>query len=155
MSKKFLFDEKKGTFNKSKYFANENFALPQVIGSWRTHYNSWKLVKKNYLLIKYENLIADPISEFTKVHTYLEKVLKIKISEEKFKKAIELSSFDRLKKIEEREGFSESVLNSKTGKKEKFFYLGPKNNWKKILDKNISDEICKEFEKEMRELEYI
>ena len=57
--------------------------------------------------------------------------------------------------MEEKEGFSESVLNSKTGKKEKFFYLGPKNNWEKMLDKNISDEICKEFETEMRELEYI
>ncbi len=56
-SKKFLFDERKGTFNKSKYFTNENFALPQVIGSCRTHYKSWKLLKKNYLLIKYENLV--------------------------------------------------------------------------------------------------
>ena len=93
--------------------------------------------------------------EFTKIYNYLEKVLKIKISEEKFKKAIELSRFERLREIEEKEGFSESVLNSKTGKKEKFFYLGPKNNWEKMLDKNISDEICKEFETEMRELEYI
>ena len=154
-SKKFLFDERKGTFNKSKYLANENFALPQVIGSWRTHYKSWKLLKKNYLLIKYENLIADPVREFTKVYSYLERVLKIKISEKKFKKAIELSRFERLREIEEKDGFSESVLNSKTGKKEKFFYLGPKNNWEKVLDRSISDEICKEFETEMKELEYI
>ena len=110
---------------------------------------------KNYLLIKYENLIADPVREFTKVYSYLERVLKIKISEKKFKKAIGLSRFERLREIEEKDGFSESVLNSKTGKKEKFFYLGPKNNWEKVLDRSISDEICKEFETEMKELEYI
>ena len=37
----------------------------------------------------------------------------------------------------------------------KFFNLGKKNRWKDILEKNISDEIEKEFNKEMIELGYL
>ena len=33
------------------------YPLPQMIGSWGTHYKSWKKMKFNYLLIKYEDLI--------------------------------------------------------------------------------------------------
>ena len=36
-----------------------------------------------------------------------------------------------------------------------FFNLGPDNNWKEILKKEISDEIEIVFEKEMKELGYL
>ena len=154
-SKNFIMDDRKGIFNKSKIEKENIFTLPQVIGSWRTHYQSWKLIKKNYLLVKYENLIDNPEFEFKKIANYLEPLLKVKFNNENILRAIKLSSFDRLKKIEEKEGFVESVKNIETGKKETFFNLGPKNDWKNILDKNISDEISKKFEPEMRELGYV
>jgi len=154
-SKKFILDERKGLFSKSKIEQNNIFALPQVIGSWKTHYNSWKLIKKNYLLVKYEDLINKPELEFKRIASYLEPLIKLKFTDETISKAIKLSSFDRLKKIEEEEGFFESVMNSETGKKEIFFNLGPKNNWKKILDKNVSEEINKKFKLEMKELGYL
>jgi hypothetical protein len=154
-SKKFIFDDTKGIFNRSKVEQNNIFALPQVIGSWKTHYNSWKLIKKNYLLVKYEDLIEKPELEFKKIANYLEPLLKLKFTHENISKAIQLSSFDRLKKIEEEEGFIESIKNMETGKKETFFNLGPKNDWKKILNKNISQEISKKFELEMKELGYL
>ncbi len=154
-SKKFIFDENKGIFNKSKIKNNENFALPQVVGSWKTHYNSWKFMKKNYLLIKYENLINDAQSEFKKVASYLEIFLRVKFTNEQVNRAIKLSSFDRLQSLEEKEGFSESVINLKTKNKDKFFYLGPKNDWRKTLDIKISESIALEFKKEMKELGYL
>ena len=154
-SKKFIFDDTKGIFNRSKVEQNNIFALPQVIGSWKTHYNSWKLIKKNYLLVKYEDLIEKPELEFKKIANYLEPLLKLKFTHDNISKAIQLSSFDRLKKIEEEEGFIESIKNMETGKKETFFNLGPKNDWKKILNKNISQEISKKFELEMKELGYL
>ena len=154
-SKEFILDERKGIFNKSKIEQNSIFTLPQVIGSWKTHYNSWKLIRKNYLLVKYEDLIEKPEAEFKRIANYLEPLLKVKFTNENITKAIKLSSFDRLKKIEEKDGFLESVTNSETGKKETFFNLGPKNDWKKILNKNISDEICRKFKIEMKELGYI
>ncbi len=154
-SRDFLFDENKGIFNKSKIKENSNYALPQVIGSWKTHYKSWKSMKKNYLLIKYENLVNDPINEFKKISNYLEVFLNMKFSDELIKRAIKLSSFERLKKIEEIEGFSESPLNLKTNKREKFFNLGPKNNWQHILSKDLSNQIENVFRKEMEELGYL
>ena len=36
-----------------------------------------------------------------------------------------------------------------------FFNLGPDNNWREILKKEISDEIEIVFEKEMKELGYL
>jgi hypothetical protein len=56
--------------------------------------------------------------------------------------------------MEKEHGFSESAVNER-GEKQNFFYLGPKNDWKKILDKNISEEINKEFQEEMSELGYL
>ena len=154
-SKEFILDERKGIFNKSKIEQSKIFTLPQVIGSWKTHYNSWKLIKKNYLLVKYEDLIEKPESEFKRIASYLEPLLKVRFTNENVAKAIELSNFDRLKKIEEKEGFFESPMNLETGKKETFFNLGPKNDWRNILNKNISDEIYKKFKIQMKELGYI
>ena len=154
-SKEFILDERKGIFNKSKIEKSKVFTLPQVIGSWKTHYNSWKLIKKNYLLVKYEDLINKPESEFKRIASYIEQLLKVRFTNENVAKAIELSNFDRLKKIEEKEGFFESPMNLETGKKETFFNLGPKNDWRNILNKNISDKIYKTFEIEMKELGYI
>ena len=38
---------------------------------------------------------------------------------------------------------------------EHLFYLGPKNDWKKLLDNKISKEIEQKFQNEMKELKYL
>ena len=68
--------------------------------------------------------------------------------------AVKLSSFDNLKNMENNYGFTESSI-SKDGEKNKFFFLGPKNDWTKLLDKEIINEINKEFSVEMKELGYL
>ena len=106
-------------------------------------------------MVKYEDLIEKPQLEFKRIASYLEPLVKLKFTDEDVARAIELSSFDRLKKIEEKEGFVESVKNIETGKKEIFFNLGPNNDWKKNLDKNITKEINEKFAIEMGELGYL
>ena len=81
--------------------------------------------------------------------------MRVKFTNEQVNRAIKLSSFDRLQSLEEKEGFSESVINLKTKNKDKFFYLGPKNDWRKTLDIKISESIALEFKKEMKELGYL
>ena len=158
-SKEFLFNEGLQltmSDNDKKLFMNRNdHPLPEIIGSWQTHYKSWKNMKKNFLLIKYEKLIKTPKDEFKKISKFLEKILKTTFKDEQIAKAINDSSFINLKKMEEEQGFSESKINKKTGKRNKFFYLGPENDWKKLLDKKISDEITSKFEVEMKELGYL
>ena len=146
----FLLDEKKViTFDNQKIENN----LPHIISSWKNHFNSWKKMKKNYLLIKYENLLFSPEQEFGKIINYLERIFDRKFDKKKVIDAIEKNNFDKLKEFEKKNGFIEApkfLGNSKS-----FFYLGPKNDWKNLLEAKISKKIENEFEKEMRELNYI
>ena len=56
--------------------------------------------------------------------------------------------------MEKKYGFEESSKN-REGKKNEFFYLGPQNDWKKIVEKSVSDEINSKFKEEMQELGYL
>jgi hypothetical protein len=154
-TKNFIFDEKRVVLLARPKINRGDYSLPQIIGSWQTHYKTWKIMNKNFLLIKYENLINTPNSEFKKIANYLERLFKTKFTNEQIERAINSSSFDKLQKMEEKKGFFESAENKQTGEKNKFFYLGPKNDWTKILDKEIADEISSRFEPEMKELGYL
>ena len=57
--------------------------------------------------------------------------------------------------MEEKQGFDESIILSKTKKKIKFFNLGKKNDWKTLLDKKLIKKIESQFKNEMRELRYL
>ena len=158
-AKKFLFNNNQvltlSKQEKEKYEKYETkYPLPQIIGSWKTHYLSWKSLKKNYLLVKYENLINNPKDEFEKIADFISNLIRHNFNKSEIDTAIKLSSFDKLEKMERDHGFIESSIN-KEGEKNKFFYLGPKNDWKNILNKNISDEISKKFQEEMKELDYL
>ena len=147
-AKEFLFDERRiiiGNFDKKDY------PLPTLLASWKTHYLSWKQVKLNYLLIKYENLLNNPIQEFKKISNYLSKLLTVKISEKKIENSIRSNSFNNLKKMEESNGFGEFISHDN----KKFFNLGPKNNWETLLERKTADEIEDKFKNEMKELGYI
>ena len=157
-AKKFLFLENQiltpSKKEREKYLGKDKHPLPTIIGSWRTHYLSWRNMKKNNLLVKYENLISHPKEEFTKISSFLTQILKIKFNEEQIDQAIHLSSFSNLQGMEKKYGFTESSTRA-NGQKNKFFYLGPENDWQKILDKKYSDEISEKFGKEMKDLGYL
>ena len=111
-------------------------------------------ITKNYLLIKYENLLENPYLEFGKISKYLENHLNVKFDEKKIKKAIKTCSFRNLQQLEKDGKFKEQTVD-KQNKSVKFVHLGPENDWKKILDKNISREIENKFKAEMEELGYL
>ena len=113
---KFLFEENqiigKDKFNKVVQGAE----MISLIGSWKNNYNSWKNFPKNLYLIKYENLIENPIKEFTKLCDFLS-LLNIEFNKEKINQSIISCSFENLKNQEKKVGFKESVLSQKIGKK--------------------------------------
>ena len=78
-----------------------------------------------------------------------------KINKNKLKNALNSTSFEKLKQKEKAQGFSEAVSSITTNKKITFFNLGPKNDWKKMLDKKIRNKIEEAFKKEMVELGYL
>ena len=155
-AKEFMLDETRALgkkFDPNSPSVNQDMFT--VLTSWKTHYLSWKNFKKNYLLIKYENLVSEPNKEFRKITKYLNDVMHIKIEEDKIDHAIESNSFENLKKIENRDGFKEAIKDKDSGEVKRFFNLGPNNKWEKILDSEIKDEIEKRFNVEMKELGYL
>ena len=60
-----------------------------------------------------------------------------------------------MKKNETKYGFSEAVPSREDkNKKISFFNLGPKNDWNKILDKNLKEKLEKIFQNELKSLSY-
>ena len=155
-AKDFLFDERKAIgkrFDPNDPEVNRNIFT--VLSSWKNHYTSWKQFKKNYLLIKYEDLLSNPKDEFYNLSNYISKLLNIEFENNKINHAIKSNSFENLKKLEKEGGFEEAVSDKETGEKKEFFNLGPANDWSKLLSSELRESIEKEFEVEMRELGYI
>ena len=134
--------------NKSKDF---NF-----LGNWSDHYISWKNINFCPIkIIKYEDLMIDTESIFFSTLEFLSKFLKIKLDKKKINNALISTSFKKLSRMEKKEGFQEAIISSKTKKKIRFFNLGKKNNWNKLLDKKIIRKIESNFKNEMIELGYL
>ena len=128
--------------------------VPTILLSWADHYNSWKVFKKNYLLVKYENLLTDPVNEFLKITDFLGSIVKFKFEEKEILELIENCKFEKFSNQEDNHGFIDNSSTNKSLRK-KFFKLGPNNNWEKLLDSQIRVKIEKAFENEMKELQYL
>ena len=68
---------------------------------------------------------------------------------------METTSFVKLKKKEDKEGFSEAIFSKKEGEKIPFFNMGFKSDWKKILKKSTVRKVEEKFGKEMTDLGYL
>lgn len=149
-------DEKALEFilNDNQTIGIEENTIPQLLSSWNNHYNSWKRFPKNNILIKYENLILDPKKEVLKLTQYLKQFFELSYSDIELDQILHNSSFENLKNLEEKGLFKENALN-KDNVTKKFFHLGKKNDWKKLLDKKVSEALEKNFKKEMLELGYL
>jgi len=150
---KFLFAS--SVIGNSKSFEERKDGILTLLGKWNDHYRSWTRNNNNLLIIKYEDLVANPETELIKLIKFLKKYLNLKTSEKKNKMILETTSFSNLQNMEKQGLFKESVINKKTDSKVNFFHLGPKNKWQDILDKKIVSEIEKNFYSEMRELGYL
>ena len=135
--------------------ANDMF----LMGNWAENFISWKPFSNynKYLLIKYEDLVKDRDLELRKILKFLCNLqgVKFQIDQKKFKNVIETTGFERMQKLEKERGFREAKTDLKTGEKLPFFNLGPKNDWKKLLDPKIKEKIEKAFKREMTELNYL
>jgi phosphoribosyl 1,2-cyclic phosphodiesterase len=140
-------------------FEKSGFSDFQFISSWSMNYKSWIVQKKVPIkLIKYEDLINKTYAVFLEIVEFINNTTKNnqKIDKIKLKNTLKSTSFEILKKNENDKGFSEAVSSNKDkNKKISFFHLGPKNDWRKILNTEIKVKLEKTFEKELKELTYI
>ena len=138
---------------------NEGEGTLVYTGNWASNYKSWKSFESvgKYLLIKYEDLIFDKEKTFLKILNFIHKISKKNfiLDKTKFKNVINTTDFGNMQKMENETEFHESMIDNKTGKKIKFFYLGPKNDWRKSLDNDIQKNIEVAFKNEMIQLGYL
>ena len=130
----------------------------QFISSWKTNYKSWIVQKQiPFMIVKYESLLKETYLVFKDIIEFINKTTGInnKIYKNKLKNSVQSTSFNKLKDNEKKHGFSEAILSKKSNKKIPFFFLGPENDWKKILSKDLKTKLNKTYEKNLKELSYI
>tara|TARA_B100000242_G_scaffold288957_1_gene257942 strand:- start:46 stop:927 length:882 start_codon:yes stop_codon:yes gene_type:complete len=130
-------------------------SVPNYFSSWSNHFNSWKRFPKNNHLIKYEDILENPVKEITRIVVYLQRFFKLELDEKRIINIAEKTSFKNFKKNEENGKFYENALDFNRNKKIQFFFLGPENNWRKLLKQKTILEIENKFNIEMKELKYI
>ena len=129
----------------------------QFISSWEKNYQSWLSQREIPVkLIKYEELQKSTFSVFKEIIEFIYSTIKKphKFDKSKAKNAVSSTSFQKLSNYEKERGFKESVLSKSEKKKIPFFFLGPKNDWSKIIDEKFIAKINKNFEKNLKELNY-
>ena len=127
------------------------------LGSWNVNYNSWKQLNKRFMLVKYEDLVKKKKTTLIKIFKFIQTLNneELKIDMVKLNKVIKSTEFYKMKALEQKAFFTESSIDSDTGKRKIFFNLGPQNDWKKILDDKSRRKIETSFKKEMFELGYL
>ena len=138
-------------------FENDGYSDFQYISSWNINYKSWKVQRKIPIkIIKYEDLLNQTFIVVKDIIKFINEITQLnkKIDIDKLKNSVNSTFFDKLKKDEEKNGFSESITSKKTKTKIPFFYLGPKNNWKDILNEKLQSKISNTFKNEFNELGY-
>tara|TARA_B100000787_G_scaffold63912_1_gene46952 strand:+ start:101 stop:955 length:855 start_codon:yes stop_codon:yes gene_type:complete len=148
-SKKFIYDVEN--------VKQDGYSDFQFISSWSTNYKSWKIQKEIPVkIIRYEDLLKETYVVFKDIIEFTNKILNIKkkIDRNKIKNSVSSTFFDKLKNEEKKNGFIEAVSSKKNKEKIPFFYLGPDNDWKKILDKGQQSEFTDIFKEDLKELGY-
>ena len=127
------------------------------LSSWNLNYLSWKKLKDRVMIIKYEDLIKKKKETLMNVFNFFETLgmKKSSFDSAKLDKVLESTEFEKMKKLEQKIEFTESVVDKKTGKNIPFFNLGPKNQWKNNLKAETVEKLEKNFKKEMQELRYL
>ena len=135
----------------------KNYAKTNIINSWRINYQSW-IFNKNFrrLTIRYEDMIENPQQTFEKLVVFINTLMRFKdkVDPKKLSNAIETTNFKSLQDIENQGKFTENVYSLKDNRKIKFFYQGPKNNWKKNLDESIIKKMNELYMKDLKFFKY-
>ena len=151
----FMLNEKKFTYD---HFKKNDYSDFQFISSWEKNYKSW-IRNKDFpiKLIKYEDLTDQTFYVVKDLINFINKTCKLdhNFDKSKAQNAIETTSFEKLKKIENNHGFSESIKSKNRDKnKVPFFHLGPNNNWQKIFDPSFANKLNTIFKETLEELQY-
>ena len=141
----------------SDYKHLNNHAKTNIINSWRINYQSW-LSDNRYrrMMIKYEDLVENPNQTLRDLIIFVNTICRFNngIDNKKLENAIQSTTFEKLQNLENTGKFSENVYSTKNKKKIKFFHLGPKNNWKDLLNKDLIKKMNTYYKEDLKKFSY-
>ena len=150
----FMMSEKKYLYD---YHKTNDYSDFQFISSWEKNYQSWKMQNEIPVkIIRYEDLIEKTFATFEEVLGFINSITKNNdsINKTKLKNAIKSTEFNKLKKIENTEGFDESVLSHNKKDKINFFHLGPANDWNNLLPEELKTKLNNSLKNNLLEFNY-
>jgi hypothetical protein len=119
----------------------------EFLSSWSNHVTSWMGQAKK-ILVRYEDLLAEPETAFGKVVRFLGDEHP---SQERLRRAIEFSSFGALSTQEAADGYAANAPNSAAA----FFRQGRAGQWREILSAAQIERIETDHAATMKRFAYI
>jgi hypothetical protein len=111
---------------------NENRPIPSMLHTWSSHVQSWTTEEAfPVLLVRYEDLIADSITEFIKILEFLE----YEVDQDRAIKSVEACELAKLRTQEDESSFREKSKNTP-----RFFNKGG-SRWQNELDSGFVRQI--------------
>jgi hypothetical protein len=122
------------------------------LGCWGDHVASWLSTRRNhpdFLLIRYEDLMARPQPELAKIA----RLLRIDPTPERLARAVELSSADRMRKLESTQG-GKWLQTKYTRQDAPFVRKASSGGWRAVLPNESVALIESTWQAQMSELGY-
>lgn len=120
--------------------------LPQTIGGWSAHVESWMAAPIPLIAVRYEDLIAAPRDEVRRIARHLG----LAADDALVDRAVEACDFQRMKRQERDGGFVEA-----SGDATPFFRRGAAGDWANHLTQVQADRIAADHEPVMRRFGYL
>jgi hypothetical protein len=153
----YYWELKKGSF--SEGFSMQDFVHRWMssgywprIGNWGDHVASWLSTRRNhsdFVLLRYEDLMSEPEVQLAKVA----RLLQIDPTRDRLARAIELSSADRMRKLENKEG-GKWLQTKYTRQDAPFVRKAASGGWKAVLPPESVALIESSWQELMNELGY-
>ena len=131
---KALLDERNCTFENDRV---------EFLSSWGNHILSWQKKEFPVLVLRYEDLLSAPYIQIPRLLAFLGIKTNLSVAS-----LVELTSFENLKRLEEKGGFNESV------KHQSFFWRGKSGAGKSLIGANYK-ELESAFGEIMRSFRYL
>ena len=143
-SMNFLINERASVSNHENKISPQ---LRQYLGSWDYHVQSWtKHSLLPILVMRYEDLILNPFSNFQKIANFIN----LPCNEKTLRKIIKNVEFNSLQKRELKYGFNERPRSCKS-----FFYKGKIKQWEGLIENHDKIILVNKFKDTMMKWKYI
>lgn len=123
-------------------------------GVWDSQVESWldnqEKVKHGFLLVKYEDLLADTTKEAKRVISFLN----LDRTEKEINEAVHWASFDNMRALEQKQKEHLNGPSPAANSALPFVREGKVNKWKSVLSKDQQQQINQTFDKTLSRLGY-